>query len=129
MGKRAGLKYAAVQRLNRLMATGHKRSEAKAEARLRGEPLFGFTDGKIHAFETRNNYQRIIMRFLDWCRDEHDLHDLEQVDRRADDLASQYLSERMMKGYSAWTLQTERSALRTFFGNRDVNVKRKVSPG
>src|SRR2546430_16877017 len=107
MGKRAGLKYAAVQRLNGLMATGQKRSEAKAEASLRGEPLFGFTDGKIHTFETRNNYQRIIMRFLDWCRNEHDMHDPEQVDARADDLAVQYLSERMMKGYSAWTLLTE----------------------
>jgi hypothetical protein len=57
-----------VQRLNALMADGQKRSEAKAEARARGESLFAFTDQRIHAFESRNNYQKIVMRFLDWCR-------------------------------------------------------------
>ena len=41
MGKRKGAKYAAVERLNTLMATGQKRSEAKAEARLRGESCPG----------------------------------------------------------------------------------------
>jgi hypothetical protein len=34
MGKRPGLKYAAVQRLDSLMAPGKKRSEAKAEVVL-----------------------------------------------------------------------------------------------
>ncbi|HEY4387395.1 MAG TPA: site-specific integrase [Ktedonobacteraceae bacterium] len=120
MGKRPGLKYVAVQRLDSLMAPGKKRSEAKAEARLRGESLFAFTDGKIHAFESRTNYQKIVMRFLDWCRDERDLHDLTQIDGQADELASLYLSERILKGYSAWTLQTERSALRMFFQKRDL---------
>ncbi|HEY4388610.1 MAG TPA: integrase [Ktedonobacteraceae bacterium] len=120
MGKRPGLKYAAVKRLDGLMAPGKKRSEAKAEARLRGESLFAFTDGKIHAFESRTNYQKIVMWFLDWCRNEHDLHDLTQIDGQADELASYYLSERILKGYSAWTLQTERSALRTFFQNRNL---------
>lgn len=120
MGKRPGAKYAAVQRLNGLMADGQKRSEAKAEARARGEPLFAFTDGKIHAFESRTNYQAIVMRFIDWCRDEHDMRDLERIDAHADELASLYLSERVALGYSAWTLQTERSALRLFFQNRDL---------
>lgn len=40
MGKRPGAKYAAVQRLNALMADGEKRGVAKAEARARGESLF-----------------------------------------------------------------------------------------
>ena len=120
MGKRPGLKYVAVQRLDRLMANGEKRSEAKAQARENGEPLFAFTDGKIHAFETRNNYQKIIMRFLDWCRDEHGIRDMGRLNGRADELASLYLSERIIKGYSAWTLQTERSALRIFFENRSL---------
>lgn len=120
MGKRPGLKYAALQRLDALMADGQKRSEAKAHARERGEPLFGYTDGKIHAFETRNNYQKIMMRFVDWCRHEHGINTLERLDDCANELASLYLSERIEKGYSAWTLQTERSALRTFFGNRDL---------
>ncbi len=120
MGKRPGLKYAAVQRLNGLMANGQKRSEAKAKARERGEPLFAFTDGKIHAFETRNNYQKIVMRFIDWCRDEHHVRDSDSLDEHANELASLYLSEHIAKGYSAWTLQTERSALRTYFENRSL---------
>ena len=120
MGKRPGLKYVALQRLDALMANGQKRSEAKARAREQGEPLFAYTNGKIHAFETRNNYQKVVMRFIDWCRDEHGINTLERLDGRADDLASLYLSQRIEKGYSAWTLQTERSALRMFFSSREL---------
>jgi integrase len=120
MGKRPGLKYIAVQWLDSLMADGQKRSEAKAQAREHGEPLFAYTDGKIHAFETRNNYQKIVMRFIDWCRNEHGVNNSDRLDERADELASLYLLERIEKGYSAWTLQTERSALRTFFGTRNL---------
>ncbi len=32
--------------------------------------------GKIHAFESRTNYQKIVMRFLNWCRDQHNMRDL-----------------------------------------------------
>ena len=66
MGKRPGAKYVAVQRLNALMVPGQKRSEAKAEAHQRGESLFAFTDQRMHAFETRTNYQKIVMR--SWSR-------------------------------------------------------------
>ncbi len=117
-GKRPGLKYTAVKRLNGLMADGKKRSEAKAQARLRGESLFAFSDGGIHAYESRNNYQKIIMRFINWVGEEHNVRDQVRLDERADELASLYLSERIAQGYSAWTLQTERSALRMFFQNR-----------
>lgn len=129
MGKRPGLKYAALQRLDRLMADGQKRSEAKAQASAQGEALFAFTDGKMHSFETRSNYQKIVMRFLDWCRNEHEIHTIDQLDARADELASCYLSGRIDQGYSAWTLQTERSALRLFFENRflaaDITLPRR----
>ena len=120
MGKRKGAKYAAVERLNGLMATGQKRSLAKAEARLRGESLVAFTDNRIHAFESRNNYQKIVMRFLNWCRDRYELRSLSQIDEQADELASLYLMERIALNYSAWTLQTERSALRMFFQDRHL---------
>ena len=120
MGKRPGAKYVAVQRLNALMAPGKKRSEAKAEAHQRGESLFAFTDQRMHAFETRTNYQKIAMRFIDWCRHEQNVRDPAQIDERAGELSSLYLSERIAAGYSAWTLQTERSALRMFFQKRDL---------
>jgi site-specific recombinase XerD len=120
MGKRPGLKYSAVQHFDHLMADGQKRSEAKAEAKARGEPLFAFTDGKIHAFQTRTTYQNMVMRFLNWCREKHGIRDEETWLRHADELASDYLSERVTQGYSAWTLQTERSALRMYFQRRDL---------
>jgi len=120
MGKRPGFKYTAVQRLNGLMANGRKRSEAKAGARLRGESLFAFTDGRIHAFETRHGYQKIIMRFLNWCREHQNVRDHQQIDVRANEFASLYLTERIVQGYSAWTLQTERSALRMYFQDRSL---------
>lgn len=122
MGKRPGLKYAALQRLDSLMAIGEKRAEAKAEAQRQGESLFAFTDGKIHSYETRHNYQQIVMRFLDWCREIHEIHDLAIMDAHADELTSLYLAERVEKGYSAWTLQTERSALRLFFQDRTLTT-------
>lgn len=117
-GKRPGAKYAAVQRLNRLMAIGESRAEAKAEARARGESLFAFSDGRIHAYESRENYQKIIMRFIAWCREQHQVRALSAIDEQADELASLYLLERIDQRKSAWTLQTERSALRLFFQDR-----------
>jgi hypothetical protein len=118
MGKRPGAKYAAVQRLNALMADGQKRSKAKAEAKERGESTMTFTDNRIHAFETRENYQKIVMRFIEWCRSKQNVRDLAKIDAEADELASLYLAERIEAGYSAWTLATERSALRMFFQDR-----------
>lgn len=90
MGKRPGAKYAALQRLNALMADGHKRADAKAAAQARGESLIAFTDQRIHAFETRENYQKIVMRFLNWCRDTQALRDLAKIDESADELACLY---------------------------------------
>ncbi len=105
------------------MADHQKRSEAKDEARARGESLFAFTDSRIHAFETRENYQKITMRFIDWVRERHNVRDLVRIDQEADELVSLYLLERMERieqKLSAWTLATERSALRMFFQDRHL---------
>jgi site-specific recombinase XerD len=119
-GKRPGAKYAAIKRLDSLMAIGVKRSLAKRDAGARGESLFAFSDGLIHSYEARENYQKVVMRFLNWCRDHYELRDLDTIDEQADELASLFLAERIAQGYSAWTLQTERSALRTFFQDRHL---------
>ena len=124
MGKRPGAKYLAVQKLNELMSTPdmplHGRRQAKDAARARGESLISWTDGKMRAFETRRGYQKIVMRFLSWCQDTCDIHDPEIIEHFADRLATQYLRQRMEEGKSAWTLKTERSALRLFFGDRSL---------
>ncbi len=105
------------------MADGEKRSEAKAQARLRGESLFAFTEHRIHAFESRRGYQKVVMRFLDWCRERQNVCDHQQIDARADELATLYLTERMGQHYSASTLTTERSALRMYFQDRSLAVR------
>ncbi|GHO77005.1 hypothetical protein KSD_47760 [Ktedonobacter sp. SOSP1-85] len=128
MGKRPGLIYEAIQRLNQLMAPGEKRSEAKAQARARGETFWSFSDGKMHAYQTRETYQALIMRFLHWCRDVHGLKRLAEVDARADELVISYLSERKAQGYSPWTLTTERSAFRLFFGSGTLAKQLELPP-
>jgi integrase family protein with SAM-like domain len=120
MGKSKGIIYAALERLDVLMAPGEKRSEAKAVARQAGQAHWTFTDGKMHAYQTRTTYQQQVMHFIQWCRAEYGMTRLDQLDACADELASCYLSERIAQGYSAWTLQTERSALRLFFANRQL---------
>lgn len=117
MGKRPGLLYEAIQRLDGLMALGQSRADAKAQARARGEHFWSFSDGKIHSYQTRATYQDMVMRFLRWCRATHGTKRLAEVDQRADELASAYLRLRVQEGYSPWTLPTERSALRLFFGS------------
>jgi len=103
------------------MAIGEKRSEAKAEAARRGESTFAFSDGKIHSYDSREIYQKVVMWFLNWCRDHHNLRDLDKIDEQADELASLYLVDRMgQPDISAWTLYTERSALRIFFQDREL---------
>ena len=103
------------------MAIGVKRSEAKAEAAARGEPTFAFSDGLIHSYDTREIYQKAVMWFLNWCRDTENIRDLDKIDEQADELASLYLADRMgQPDISAWTLYTERSALRIFFQDREL---------
>lgn len=124
MGKRPGAKYAAVQKLNAFMSTPdmplHGRRQAKDAARERGESLISWSDGKMRAFETREEYQKIIMRFLSWCQNTCDIHDPEVIELFANRLATAYLRQRMEEGKSAWTLKTERSALRLFFQDRTL---------
>jgi hypothetical protein len=124
MGKRPGAKYLAVQKLNAEMSTPemplHSRKEAKKAAKERGESLISWTDGKMRAFETRRGYQKIVMRFLGWCQNTCDIHDIEFIESYANRLATQYLRQRMEEGKSAWTLKTERSALRMFFEDRTL---------
>lgn len=130
MGNRKGIIYAALERLDALMAIGTSRREAKQAAREAGEPAWAFTTGKIHSYQTRTTYQQQILTFIDWARETHGINRLERLDERADELATAYLSERITQGYSPWTLLTQRSALRLFFSNpelaADVDLPRRT---
>jgi len=104
------------------MADGESRYEAKKTLRESGEHIWSFSTGRIHSFVTRTDYQRHTLHFINWARREHDINRLDRLDERADELATQYLNERIALGYSAYTVQAERAALRMFFSSRALAV-------
>jgi integrase len=109
---------AAIDRLESLMAIGESRHEAKQAMRASGEHVWAFSTEKIHSFKTRSVYQEHVLRFINWCRDIHQVKRLEHLDELADALVCQYLNEQIHANKSPYTLQVERSALRLFFNNR-----------
>ncbi len=60
------------------------------------------------------------MSFLNWARATHLVKQLDQVDARADELATEYLRLQLADGKSPYTLQAIRAALRLFFDNRGL---------
>lgn len=63
---------------------------------------------------------------MTWARARFGVARLEDLDARADELATAYLAVKMVEGkasgapYSAWTLALDRTALRMFHGRRDL---------
>lgn len=102
------------------MADGESRFQAKKALRESGEHVWAFSTGRIHSFVTRSVYQRHILRFINWARQEHGINRLDHLDKRADELATEYLNGHITDNYSPYSLQTERAALRMFFSNRDI---------
>lgn len=126
----------AIERFDGLMAIGDSRFEAKQaareEAKSRGEKIWAFSTGRIHAHKTRVTYQEHTLRFIKWARAGEGIKTLADLDARADELASDWLQREIAAGKSAYTLKTERSALRMFFGDRalagDVTLpERKIT--
>lgn len=120
MGKRPSLIKAALDRLDGLMAIGESRFAAKVVAHRQDPSLWSFSTGRIHSYVTRDIYQQHVLAFLNWCRAEEGLRELPLIDARANELATGYLSMRLAQGQSAYTLQAVRSALRLFFGTREL---------
>jgi integrase len=94
------------------------RFQEKAARRAAGESFWTFSSGLIHSHGTRNAYQQHIMHFIQWARNNYQIRRLSVLDSRADELATEYLADRLVQGRSPYTVQAERSALRLFFDNR-----------
>src|SRR5215469_2292441 len=105
MVHRKSIIKAAIDRLEGLMAIGESRREAKQAVRASGERVWAFSTGRIHSFKTRSVYQEQILRFINWCRENYQIRGMEELDARADELASQYLTEQMQANKSPYTLQ------------------------
>lgn len=104
------------------------RFTAKQARREAGEQIWAYSDGVIHSHGTRNAYQQHIMRFIRWAREHYQVRRLSVLDSRADELAAEYLADRLIQGCSSYTVQAERSALRLFFGNRDLASTLVIPP-
>ena len=109
-----------IERFDGLMAIGQSRRDAKIALREAQGPTWSISTGKIHSHDTRRSYQEQVIRFAKWCRQEHHVISLAQLDPRADELATAYLQQEMAANRSAWTLKLERSAFRLFFNNRTL---------
>jgi integrase len=117
MGSRLGLRYFVLKRLDSLMAIGESRHLAKQAIRAGSpEKRWSISTGKIHSYNTRRVYQARILAYVDWAITTYHVTRPVDLDTHADAWVSQYLRERMAQGKSPYTLATERSALRLFFG-------------
>jgi integrase len=118
MGRRKSIVREAIERLDSLMAIGTSRFQAK-QAQRAARPEAGWTvsTGKIHSHTTRKVYQQQILAFINWARAQHGISRLVWLDECADELLTEYLAAHVAAGRSAYTVQTERAALRLFFGN------------
>jgi integrase len=118
MGSHKSIIREAIERLDRLMAIGESRFQAK-QAQRAASPDGGWTvsTGKIHSHTTRKVYQQHVLAFINWARSQQGITCLVWLDERADELVTQYLMEHVAAGRSAYTMQSERAALRLFFGN------------
>ena len=117
MAKKKSVIREAIEQINAKQAIGVSRFEAKQARRETGESVWAFSTGRYHSHGTRRAYQQHTLHFLNWCRDQYHLRDLDEIKARANELVSQYLYERIVEGKSAYTLATERSALRFFFSD------------
>ncbi len=121
MGNRKGIIRAAIERFDSLMAIGQSRHAAKQAIRKASDqPTWTVSSGKIHSHATRKGYQQQTLAFINWAREQHGINRLERLDARAEELAALYLSEQLAAPKSAYTVQTQRCALRMFFGNREL---------
>ena len=95
-----------------------------------GATFSSFSTGSIHSYRTRQAYQQHVLHFINWARMATGINRLANLDARADELAADYLQERVVLGKSAYTVQAERAALRLFFQRRDlaqeVDLPRRV---
>jgi len=118
MGSRKSIIREAIERLDSLMAIGQSRFQAK-QAQRATSPDVGWTvsTGKIHSHTTRKVYQQHVLAFINWARTTHGITRLAWLDERADELATEHLTAHVATGRSAYTVQSERAALRLFFAN------------
>lgn len=121
MAHRKSIIKESIERLDTFRGIHESRRDAKRAIReTTGQSLWTISTGKIHSHTTRKVYQEQVLAFVNWARDTHSIKHLALLDEQADELVAQYLQFHIEEGKSPYTLQTERSALRLFFQERNL---------
>ena len=107
-------------RAHQAFTPGDKKHAAKAAARASGNSTWAFCDEKIRADGSLKTYFPVWARFAKWAREHHHANKWGALAARADELATAYLSGRLVEEYAPNTLNTEREALRLLFENRQL---------
>ena len=117
MSRKTSFKEQMFRSLNSLNRFGQSKYQAKQESFKQGNK--GKVEG-IYSKKTMQDYKKVAEQFHTWAKsNNYRFHSLSDV---TDKHIAQYLSERQSKGYSAWTISHDLSALNKIF-HRDISKK------
>ena len=109
------------------MAIGQSRFQAKQARRaVSAEVGWTVSTGKIHSHTTRKLISSMCWPSSTGHGTTRGITRLVWLDERADELVTQYLTEHVASDRSAYTLQTERAALRLFFGDWSLAAAMRI---
>ena len=117
MSRKTSFKEQMFRSLNSLNRFGQSKYQAKQESFKQGKK--GKVEG-IYSKKTMQDYKKVAEQFHTWAKsNNYRFHSLSDV---TDKHIAQYLTERQAKGYSAWTISHDLSALNKIF-HRDISKK------
>jgi len=115
MAKRPSLKKQIVDRLNQQAKFGISKHKAKQLYReyckTHGIKYNPARVPGIYSIKTMENYKEECIRFGEWAKQEHGVRYIDD----AKQYVAEYLQKGVSRGYSAWTLQKQRAALRKLY--------------
>ena len=117
MSRRTSFKEQMFRVLNSKNCFGQSKYLAKKESYRNGNN--GKVDG-IYSKKTMNDYKSVCEQFNCWQKDKgYNFHSISEVKQS---VIVEYLTQRQNKGYSAWTISRDQSALNKIF-NMSVTKK------
>lgn len=112
----------AYEALTGMQAFGDSKKEDIMHSREHDKDI---TAGKIYSFNTYKTYWKHVKYFVGWVKEHHpDCTTL----KKSKGYVSEWLQERVDKGLSAWTIQTEEAAVNKLFKIRKDDPDRFQAP-
>ena len=123
--KRTKQKDLHQQAYDRLIGMQHFGDSKREDKLYDREHDTDIVSGKIYSFSTYKTYWKHIKYFVKWVRTEYP--DCRRLDS-AEKYVSEWLQTRVDEGKSAWTVQTEESALNKLYGIKKDDPDRFQPP-